>query len=334
MADTNGQTEENHESSTQRFKSIRRSSFADSYYDIKEEVSDEGSDVSSLGASKQPIEQEDDLLTSDPNTIEKSNRSFAPFDDVDLSGSRPVLDAQRSESSFDIDTSVLAELEASSRRTTLKRSNISGAQEDDPKVDNDDEQDSQNKASPEFPTRRKGSMERRMLLKAGLGMRAANERIARHTTVERRKSPMSDEDDFSNSFAASTRRNSTGSTVRGKRMSMESLASFSSAASATSGEGVEVGNLTFVTEMATTIQTAVVQRRTIHCPRLPFLEREQHPWCVWLGENRTILRTIADHPWKRLRVHQAWRKQKQRRLIQTRLGTCISPRGRRSHVAV
>ncbi|MEY4419321.1 MAG: hypothetical protein RIR15_643, partial [Actinomycetota bacterium] len=32
-------------------------------------------------------------------------------------------------------------------------------------------------------------------------------------------------------------------------MSMESLASFSSAASATSGEGVEVGNLTFVTDI-------------------------------------------------------------------------------------
>lgn len=223
-----------------RFKSIRRSSFADSYFDIKEEVNDEGSDISSLGASKKQADQDDDLLLSDPNTVEKSNRSFAPFDDVDLSRSRPVLDAQRSESSFDIDSSVLLELEASSRRTTFKRSNISSAQDAEP-------EDEARKAPPEFPARRKGSLERRMLLKAGLGMRAANERIQRHTMMERRKSPMSDEDDLS--FAASTRRNSTGSTVRGKRMSMESLASFSSAASATSGEGVEVGNLTFVTDI-------------------------------------------------------------------------------------
>jgi hypothetical protein len=88
-----------------------------------------------------------------------------------------------------------------------------------------------------------------MLLKAGIGMRAANEKIQRRTLMGGKSSssgPLVDEDEMS--FGKS-RRNSTGSVVRGKRMSMESLASFSSAASATSGEAVVVGNLTFVTDL-------------------------------------------------------------------------------------
>lgn len=211
------------------FQSIRRSSFVDSYFSIKEEggrhdidVSEKGSDVSSLGTSIQPIEE--------------SNRSFAPFDDVDISLSKPVLDTQ-STKSLCIDSSVLHELKASSSiRATVNRSSTC-----------QDAQDTEQQTPPEFPTRRKGSIERRMLLKAGVGLRAVNERI-RHTMMERPKGLMVDEDN--GSFAVS-RHNSTSNerSRRNSTASMQSLASFSSIASATSGEGVEVGNLTFVTDL-------------------------------------------------------------------------------------
>lgn len=213
----------------------------DSYYDIKEEGDDDqielgskGSDVSSLGASKQIIDDQESH-----NAIEESNRSFNPFGD-DIAKSKPVPGLNSSEDDLKIDTSVLRELEASSSRRTVKRSNTKSSQEDH----NEEEAP---KSPPDVPTRRKGSIERRMLLKAGLGMNAANERIQRRTMMERRTSPMVDDDD---NLLTASRRNSTGSTLKHARnSSMESLASFSSAASVTSSGGVEVGNLTFVTDL-------------------------------------------------------------------------------------
>lgn len=233
------------ESSHRTFKSIRRSSFVDSYYNIKEEageedVSDGVSDVSSLSTSKQHQDiQDDEGQNPEVTNADESKRSFNPFDGVDISKSKPVFDRQTSESTVEIDDAVLNELRAS--RLTVKRSNVSHRTDDSPQ----DPIIEPPKSPPDFPSRRKGSMERRMLLKAGLGLRAANEKLARHTMFEKRSSDQSNEEDD----PSLSRRNSTGSKNIGKRMSMESLASFSSAASATSGEGVEIGNLTFVTDL-------------------------------------------------------------------------------------
>ena len=250
MADINSdrsrdETGGDKDASHKTFKSIRRSSFVDSYYNIKEEadeqdVSDEVSDVSSLSTSKPQVGGDgDDLQHSEAKNVDESKRSLNPFDGEDISKNKPVFDRQASENTVEFDAGVLNELKASTR-LTVKRSNVS-----DPKDSAQDPVTEPPRSPPSFPSRRKGSMERRMLLKAGLGLRAANEKLARHTMFEKRKSNESDE----GYDPSMSRRNSTGSNNHVKRLSMESLASFSSNASATSGEGVEIGNLTFVTDL-------------------------------------------------------------------------------------
>ena len=211
-----------------------RSSSVDSYVDMKQQNDEEASgdnvsDIScSIGANRRVSESSQHTEWHS----EESKRSFTPFEGVNHSNNKSVHPSQSS-SIFDIDDTIFRELDASLSRRTCKTSKS----KDEPAQDADPP-----RSPPDFSSRRKGSIERRMLLRPGKGGKSANESLANHTMFGTRVKT-SDEKDNS---VVSSRRNVME--MASKRMSLASLASFTSVCS-TSGQGAEVGNLTFVTDL-------------------------------------------------------------------------------------
>eukprot|EP00804_Cyclotella_cryptica_P011324 CCRYP_016352-RA/>CCRYP_016352-RA protein AED:0.05 eAED:0.05 QI:125/1/1/1/1/1/5/313/824 len=231
-----------------RLKSIRTRSFVDTYFDIKELEEDELSLCSTIDSGKHAAKlrgEETGVIQNfviDMNPLEESNRSYEPFEGVDFSNSKPILE-HKSSARFNIDESTLQP--SSSRRNTAKRSNTAkSASSNDSNAPHPGAQDIEAKIAPpnfaESPVRRKGSLSRRMLLNTGLGRQ-------RHTTNERVSNRLVDDED--DRMLHESRRNSTDMTSKDSCISLTSLASFTSDSSVTSGRGVEVGNLTFVSDV-------------------------------------------------------------------------------------
>lgn len=146
---------------------------------------------------------------------------------------------------------------ASSNRETLKAGNMAKSRPSSGDDDDAAEEPQPLKEAPVFSStqRRKGSIERRMLLKGGLKRQTVNEVMTKRYSGD--NADDNDDNDMAASITLSTlRRNSTGTNSRFSHQvhhdSMDSLASFAtfgSGSSAISGEGEAVGNLTFVTDL-------------------------------------------------------------------------------------
>jgi len=158
-------------------------------------------------------------------------------------------------------------MNAASNRETVKAGNTSrpnsfgSSKSSDHNFEAQQQQQLPPKEAPVFHNtqRRKGSIERRMLLKGGLKRHTADGVLSKKYSGDNDNIGDND-DDMSASITASTlRRNSTGTNSRFAKQahhdSMDSLASFASFAtfgsgtSGNSGEGEAVGNLTFVTDV-------------------------------------------------------------------------------------
>jgi hypothetical protein len=214
----------------QNIKSIRRTSFLNSYYDLKEDDDDE---------EEQEQDQEHDGEEEDGpaqsmivcvDAFEESDRSFLPFEGEDVANSKPIFDNEARETmeslGFDDsrDSSSLEATFSQSNRATVQCSNRTNYV-DVPSPPSSPPGDSETPRSPPvlggYPTRRKGSLERRILLKAGYTRNTVN------------NDPLLDDNEHLRSSTV------TGSSNMHHIDSCLSLASFTSASSVTSGQGVE-----------------------------------------------------------------------------------------------
>eukprot|EP00956_Cyclotella_meneghiniana_P030562 scaffold77224_cov57-Cyclotella_meneghiniana.AAC.5 len=276
--DPNSNGEQVQAAAPSKFKSIRRTSFAEAYFDIKELDDDDdqssGDNVSSLDeldVSKLTEEGDGEwprnsLLGNDSH-VDDDNRISDLTENID------------DDNRVNIDESTLNNyfMNAASNRETVKAGNTSRPNSFDSSrstscennvrdIHNNFEAQQQQlqlppKEAPVFHStqRRKGSIERRMLLKGGLKRHTADGVLSKKYSGDNDNIGDND-DDMSASITASTlRRNSTGTNSRFAKQahhdSMDSLASFASFAtfgsgtSGNSGEGEAVGNLTFVTDV-------------------------------------------------------------------------------------